>query len=70
MWNYEKAQSLLDQEGRTREWLAKKCGVEIGSLHQILGGHRNPGRPVLILMAQALKTTVEELEPQTKTTAD
>lgn len=66
MLKTEKAKQLLEQEGRTRKWLAEQCGIELQSLNNILAGSHNPGRPVLLLMAQALETTVEELDPEHK----
>lgn len=63
MWKYKRAKELLENVGLTRKKLAELCGIEPQSLHNILSGNNNPSRSVLILMAQALKTTVEELEP-------
>lgn len=67
MWKALKAKELLDVQGRTRRWLAEQCGIELQSLNHLLNGQRNPSRPVLLLMAQALETTVEELEASSKT---
>lgn len=61
MWSSDRLLALLEKEGRTRKWLADKCGLKLGSLHSILGGTRNPGRPAVKLMAMALNTTEEYL---------
>lgn len=64
-WNPEKALERIEQEGRTRKWLADQCEIEVESLNHILSGTRKPGRPVLKLMAHALNTTVEFLLGET-----
>jgi transcriptional regulator with XRE-family HTH domain len=61
MWNREAAIQLIKREGRTRDWIAEQCGIETESLNHILTGRRNPSRPVLILLANALKTSLESL---------
>jgi transcriptional regulator with XRE-family HTH domain len=64
MWKMNKAKQLLAKRGLTRKELAEYIGIEPQSLNNILCGNHNPSRPVLILMAQALHTTLEELEPE------
>jgi transcriptional regulator with XRE-family HTH domain len=54
---------LLDEQGRTRKWLARECGIELGSLNHILAGRRQPGLPVLKLMARALGVSEGSLYP-------
>jgi transcriptional regulator with XRE-family HTH domain len=58
----KRARALMEREGRTPKWLAARCGIEPISLKHILAGRREPGRPVLILIAQNLNTTIEDLE--------
>jgi transcriptional regulator with XRE-family HTH domain len=57
MWSSERLGKLLEKEGRTRKWLADKCGLKIGSLHAVMTGNRKPGPPVVKLMALALNTS-------------
>lgn len=64
MWKPERAKQLIEREGRTRKWVADRCGIEVESLSQCLGGHRSPGRPVLILMAQALNCKITDLDDE------
>jgi transcriptional regulator with XRE-family HTH domain len=60
-WKPEKALKLLEEQGRTRKWLAAQCGIHIKSLHRILSGHP-PSLPVLKLMAIALEIDEEYLK--------
>lgn len=62
MWNAERAKQYIKREGRTREWLASKCGITVESLSHCLGGVRSPGKPVLLLMAQALQCEPSDLD--------
>lgn len=67
MWNNEFARQKLKEEGRTTEWLAKYCGMELTSMRNVLRG-RKPSTPVIKLMALALGVKESELaEPKTKT---
>lgn len=61
MWNWSRTVERMKKEGRTRAWLADQCGVTLNSLQAMLSGRRRPGRPVIKLMAIALRTTEEEL---------
>ena len=53
-WRYDRAQRLLDGEGRTRRWLAKQCAIAESSLRIYMSGHKNPGPSVVKLMSMAL----------------
>jgi len=64
MWKPERARQLLDREGRTRKWIAPRCGLTVDSLSQCLGGHRSPGKAALILMAQLLRCDPNELDDE------
>jgi transcriptional regulator with XRE-family HTH domain len=46
--------------GISGEQLAARCGVSDGYMEQILRGYK-PSKRTLLLMAQALECTVEEL---------
>ncbi len=61
MWKCNAAVQLLEEQGRTRKWLAKQCEIEVESLNHLLAGRRSPSRPVLKLLAQALNTSVDHL---------
>jgi transcriptional regulator with XRE-family HTH domain len=45
---------LIDEQGRTRRWIADKCGIQTPHLSLILNGERFPSRPVMKLLAHAL----------------
>ena len=60
-WNRQRVAQLIEQEGRTKKWLAGYCGINIDSLNHYLAGRRYPPRPVIKLIAQALNTHEEEL---------
>lgn len=51
MWKYENAKKLIEEQGRTRAWVAKEIGVDPKSLNNILAG-RKPSLPVIKLMAR------------------
>lgn len=57
----DRALELIERKGCTKRWLAKQCGIEVESLNHILKGRREPGKPVLLLMAHHLDTTQEYL---------
>jgi len=59
-WKHERARALLEEQGRTRKWLANECEINVNSLSRILEG-RAPGRPVQKLMALALGCSMEYL---------
>jgi transcriptional regulator with XRE-family HTH domain len=59
-WNAEKVRQVLTERGHTRKWLASQCGIDVGTLHHILNG-RQPGRPVIKLLALALGVPEESL---------
>lgn len=68
-WKFAKARELKQKHGRKTDWLARECGVETKSMRNMLRGSANPSRSVLLLMAQALECSVDDLsaeEPQTK----
>lgn len=53
---------LIEAQGRTRKWLALKSGISVGSLHHALGSNRRTlSRPAIMLLAEALGTTVEDI---------
>ena len=62
-WNPARAKKLIELRGRTRRWVARQCGVEPKTFNHYLAGKRNPSMPVLMLMAQVLETTVQDLWP-------
>lgn len=64
MWKSERAKQLIEDRGRTRKWVARQCGITVESLSQCLGGHRRPGRPVILLMAQALQCDPGDLDDE------
>jgi transcriptional regulator with XRE-family HTH domain len=55
-WVPERAQQLCKAEGRTTEWLADFVGIPVQSLNHYLSGRRNPKRPVIKLIAAALRS--------------
>lgn len=57
MWQPDRALRQLENEGRTRAWVAKYCGMTPQSINNFLAGRRSPTKPILKLMAQALNTT-------------
>lgn len=61
MLKVDRVKQLLDEHGRTRKWLARECGLEVDSLKPILTGRRQPGLPVLKLMALAFNVSLNEL---------
>jgi len=62
MWNHSLCRKLLEQKGLTRKFLAQECGLKVRSLTKYLNGYGRPGSAVLKHLAEALGTTVEELE--------
>lgn len=67
MWNFELAKRKMKEHGRTTDWLARECGIEVTSLRNALQG-RKPSLSVIKLMALKLETSEEELllqEPET-----
>lgn len=60
MFNPKRARALIEQQGRTTKWVAGEVGIGVKSLTYILNG-RKPSRPVVILLAHVLGTTVEYL---------
>lgn len=61
MFRSNRVKELLEEQGRTRKWLARACGLEPLSLNHILAGRRQPGLPVLKLMAIAFNISEREL---------
>jgi transcriptional regulator with XRE-family HTH domain len=55
---------LLDEQGRTRKWFARECGIETKSLTHLLNGHVQPGRPLLKLIAIKLGVNEQSLDPE------
>jgi transcriptional regulator with XRE-family HTH domain len=60
LWKFEKAKELIKERGRTTEWVAERCGIEVTSLRNILRGDK-PSLPVIKLMALALDCAESEL---------
>lgn len=56
---------LLEEQGRTRRWFARECGIQYNSLTQVLNGYVQPGLPLLKLMA--IRLNVDESMLMTKT---
>lgn len=64
-WRHDRAQELLDQEGRTRRWLADQCAVAESSLKLYMSGHRKPGSSAIKLMAMSLNCSEAYLLDET-----
>lgn len=66
MFSRELVLSVMEEQGRTRKWLAQKCGIALNSLDQYLSeaAARVPSLPVRKLMAIALECP--ELDPDHK----
>lgn len=60
-WKFNRARELRKAQGRTCTWLAQKCGVTPQYVTLLLAGKRTPSMAVLINLAAALETTVDEL---------
>lgn len=54
VWRYDRAQELLDEQGRTRRWLADQCSVTDRTVGAYMSGHGKPGSAVVKLAAMAL----------------
>lgn len=63
-WRFERARELIDESGYTHKHIARKVGIEPNTLSHLLSGRRNPGLPLLILLAHVLETTPDELWPE------
>ncbi len=57
----EKTKQLVLASGRTKKWLADKCGISVPYLNLILNDKRSPGRPLVKLLAIALDVDEEAL---------
>ncbi len=57
MWQASRALKKVEEEGRTRVWLAQYVGQTPQSINGFLSGRRVPTKPVIKLLAQALNTT-------------
>lgn len=57
MWQSTRALQRLEEEGRTRAWLARYVGLTQQSINIFLSGKRAPTKPILKLFAQALNTS-------------
>lgn len=55
-----KVKRLLDEQGKTRKWFARECGIEEQSLRAALNGHMKAGRTLIKLMA--IKLGIDESE--------
>lgn len=49
--NGDFVKQVLEEQGRTRRWLARECGIAYDSLIKLLNGYNNPSTPVVKLMA-------------------
>lgn len=65
MFNFERAKAIIEDRGRTRRWVAKRCGIEFSTLKAYLAGARSPSLPVLMHMAQALECELSDLDDET-----
>lgn len=63
-WNSARARALKQKKGLTTAFIAKECGIEPRSMSALFRGDRNPGFPLLILLARMLDTTPAELWPE------
>lgn len=59
--NVARTRELIEINGRTRRWLAEKCGISLNYLNLILVGERSPRRPIVKLLAQALDVSEDDL---------
>jgi transcriptional regulator with XRE-family HTH domain len=57
VWIRERALQLIEEQGRTKRWIANFCGINLDSLNHYLAGRRNPPRSIVKLIAFALNTT-------------
>jgi DNA-binding XRE family transcriptional regulator len=60
-FNWKKAKGLAKGSGRTREWLAERCGITSRSLSRILNGKASPSCRVVRLFALAIKCDESKL---------
>lgn len=67
MFKADRARELLDQEGRTRKWLARELELTPGTLDQYLGGFQRPGKETIRKMAELLNADVSELDDELET---
>ncbi len=51
----------IEQQGRTRKWVAEFCGIAVDSLTHILNGRRQPSQSVFKLLTMALECPADEL---------
>lgn len=61
MLDVEAVRQKIEEQGRTRKWLAEYCGIKVPSFNHILSGRTQPGMPVLKLLAQALGCDPDDL---------
>lgn len=52
---------MIEEQGRTKRWIARYCGLSLESLNHYLTGRRNPRLPILKLLAQALNVQESSL---------
>jgi len=60
-WNPDRTRELIQEQGRTRDWVAKQCGIKTQTLTHYLANNGIPGASVMILLARCLNTTVADL---------
>lgn len=60
-WNYKAIQNELNNQGRTRKWLARELGISPGSLSMYLCGARAPAFPLGKLMSIILNVPLADL---------
>lgn len=61
MINVTRLKELKKSQGRETSWLAEQSRVSPFTMREILRGKRNPGKPALKLLADALGVSEDEL---------
>ena len=56
-----KLQYILKTEGRSQTWLAKRTEKSVGQINQYVLGEVEPGMKNMVLIAQALDRSVEDV---------
>lgn len=56
-----RALQLIEKSGRTRKWLADRCGIAVKTLNNGLAGRAEFSRPVIMLLAHSLEVSLEEI---------
>lgn len=59
---HELLRDLIDDSGKTRLEVAEECGIKLDTLYRIMAGSRDPSRAIVILLANCLDTSVDNLE--------